>query len=248
MEEEFEALYHQYEKTHFWFKARRRYIVDYLKAKLTDKKDAMILDIGCSSGILLCELAGCGFDINNLYGVDISSKAIENCKENGIRNAFVMDAQQIDLKQAFDVIISSDCLEHLENDEIALKNWHKLLKDDGTLLVFVPAFMFLWSSHDIVNMHFRRYNRKELKAKMEKNGYEIKKSSYWNFFGFFPHSLLLLLSRLFQKKKSQGQNNLQKMSIFNKVLFLLLNFENKLLSYINFPVGISVFCIVKKNN
>ena len=249
MEKEYEKLYHQYERTHFWFKARRKYILNYLKKKYINKNEPLILDIGCSSGILLHELAECGFDKNNLYGVDISSTAVENCIENGLRNVYVMDAQQIELPQQFDVIISSDCLEHLENDEMAIQNWYQLLKNDGILIVFVPAFMFLWSNHDVVNRHFRRYTKKELKEKLTKPGFEIQKASYWNFFLFFPLALFSFVSKLVRRKGSNGnQNNLQKMNFFNTGLFLLLNFENCLLKFMKFPVGISVFGVVKKSN
>src|SRR5690606_25684581 len=99
-----------------------------------------ILDIGCSSGILLRELKAQGFHVNKLYGIDISEEAIKNCRAGGIPNAFVMDAQAIDLQDKFDVIIASDCLEHLADDRKAINNWNWLLKPGGQLWVFVPAF------------------------------------------------------------------------------------------------------------
>ena len=115
MEKEFEEKYHQIEKNHFWFKARRKYIIQLLKSQ---PKHINILDIGCSSGLLLKELINIGFEPDNLFGIDISSIAIKNCKKNGLGNTSVMDAQCIELNKTFDVIIASDCLEHIENDEI----------------------------------------------------------------------------------------------------------------------------------
>jgi len=96
-----------------------------------------------------------------------------------------MDASHIDLKRKFDIAIASDCLEHLEKDGAALNNWYELLNPGGYLYVFIPAFMTLWNEHDVVNMHFRRYTRKELKQKLFESGFEIKKSSYWNLFRFY---------------------------------------------------------------
>jgi SAM-dependent methyltransferase len=242
MNEDFEKLYHQLEKKHFWFKARRGYILQELNKV---DRDAKILDIGCSSGILLEELAQMGFQLNNLYGIDISEKAINNCKSAGLENTFVMDAQKVSLNQKFDIIIASDCLEHLANDEEALANWSNLLNTNGIAYIFVPAFMTLWSEHDEANMHFRRYTQRELIDKLKKNGFEIKKSSYWNFSLFMPILLIRFLSRL---KPSKGKNtgNLDSLPLFNSLLFSLLNFENKLLKHLNFHVGVSAFCVATK--
>ncbi len=242
MEKGFEKVYHDVETDHWWFKSRRKYLLDLLR---NAPKDSKILDIGCSSGIFLNDLELIGFDLNSLYGVDISNNAIANCKTNGISNVFVMDAQNIGLDEKFDIIIASDCLEHLEDDKKALKNWISLLKIGGTMYVFVPAFQSLWSYHDIVNMHYRRYTKNELKSKLVAENLEILKSSYWNFFLFIPVYLYRFLSA-FQKNKSGEADINIKNGLVNKALFLLILFENKLLRLVNFPFGISTFCIAKK--
>ena len=244
MKADFEKIYHQLESKHFWFQARRKYILQELKKA---DRGSIILDIGCSSGLLLDELALLGFKKDNLYGIDISKRAIGNCKSLGIENTFLMDAQNITLNQKFDIIIASDCLEHLKDDEKALNNWNSLLRQNGLAYIFVPAFSSLWSKHDEVNMHYRRYTKKELTDKLIRNGFEIKKSSYWNFFLFMP----ILLIRFFSKfNKSLGKNSgdLNKIPLFNIFFFFLLNFENKMLEYISFPVGVSTYCISKKTS
>ena len=89
MEKDFEKKYHDVEINHWWFKSRRKYLLDLLKDV---SKDSKILDIGCSSGIFLKDLESLGFKPENLFGIDISDVAIENCKSNGLQNCFVMDA------------------------------------------------------------------------------------------------------------------------------------------------------------
>lgn len=243
MEEIFEKKYHELEENHFWFKARRKYILQILKSSPRDSK---ILDIGCSSGVLLNDLIEIGFKKENLYGIDISEKAIYNCKQNGIKNSFVMDAQEINLPEKFDIIIASDCLEHIQNDEKAISNWYSILKKNGVALIFVPAFMFLWSNHDEANMHFRRYSKRQLTEVLNKSAFEINKSSYWNFFLFFPIILVRIYTNLSKSKKTNG--NLNTPPAFNNLFFNLLRFENKILNYINFPIGVSTYCIVTKKN
>ena len=79
MKKNYEKKYHEIEAVHFWFRSRRNYILQLLKY---ENRTCKILDIGCSSGLLLNDLANAGFDKNNLYGIDISKKAVENCKKN----------------------------------------------------------------------------------------------------------------------------------------------------------------------
>lgn len=243
MEEAYEKKYHELEKNHFWHKARRKYILQLLQES---SKDASILDIGCSSGILLKELSTIGFNINSLYGIDISPQAIQQSKENGIQHSYLMDAGKIDLKRKFDIIIASDCLEHLQYDRKALRNWYEILNPGGILYVFVPAFMILWNAHDLANMHFRRYTRKALNKKLHASGFEINKSSYWNFFLFPPILMFRLLSKLKAPKNKRATGDLDEIPKFNNLFFNLINFENKLLKYINFPFGVSTYCIAIK--
>jgi len=245
MEENFEKKYHDVETDHWWFKSRRKYLIDLLK-KIP--KDSKILDVGCSSGVFLSDLEKLGFDSNNLYGIDISEKAILNSKKNGLVNTFVMDAQNIILTEKFDIIVASDCLEHLKDDIQAIKNWKNLLKKDGKMYVFVPAFKSLWSYHDEVNMHFRRYTKQELKTKIENEDLEIIKSSYWNFFLFVPVYIFRKISSLFNQKKSSESDITIGNLFINKTLLQLLLFENKLLKSVNFPFGVSAFCIAKRKN
>lgn len=241
MEVDFEKKYHEVETENWWFVSRRRYILDLLK---NAPKDSKILDIGCSSGIFLKDLQYLGFKTEALFGIDISEKAIENCKKNGIQNAFVMDAQNITLSEKFDIIVASDCLEHLADDIKAINNWKYLLEKGGVMYVFVPAFQSLWCEHDEVNMHYRRYTKNQLKTKLSNAKFTILKSSYWNFFLFIPVFIFRRINNFLPKsKKKEGQviNN----KIVNTILLRLILFENRLLKYINFPFGVSAFCIVK---
>lgn len=243
MNKDFEKKYHSLEKDHFWFKARRKYILQLLK---DIPRDAKILDIGCSSGILLMDLKEMGFKSENLFGIDISPEAIQNCHANGITKAKVMDAQEITLTEKFDIIITSDCLEHLQDDQKALSNWNSLLNPNGQAYIFVPAYRFLWSDHDEVNMHFRRYTLKELKQKLKSNGFKIEKASYWNFVLFPPIFAVRFIGRIFKSKNKKTNGDLDKIPPLNENIFQLINLENKLLKYVDFPFGVSVFCVAMK--
>lgn len=245
MEINFEKKYHDVETNHWWFKSRRSYLKDLIK---NAPKNSKILDIGCSSGVFLKDLETLGFNPNNLFGIDISAVAISNSKQIGLKNTFVMDAQEIILNEKFDLIIASDCLEHLQDDEKALKNWNSLLNNNGMMYVFVPAFKSLWSYHDVINQHFRRYTKLELKTKLENQGLQIQKASYWNFFLFIPIYLFRQISSTLKNKNKDTSDIAMSTNFINKLLTNLIEFENKLLRKINFPFGVSTFCIAKKSD
>src|SRR5437868_7827897 len=104
--------------------------------------------------------------------------------------------------------------------------------------------MFLWSEQDVVNFHFRRYTRDALVAKMEKAGFKMKQSGYWNFGVFFPTAIFRLLQRV-KNKISPSKEAKDQLSGFsptaNKILIGWMNFENKIFKAMPFPCGVSVF-------
>lgn len=244
MDKTFEQRYHNLEDSHFWFKSRRNYILQLLKSAPRSSK---ILDIGCSSGNLIQDLKGIGFEAQNLFGIDISEEAISNCKAKGLKNCYHMSGEAIALKGQFDIIIASDCLEHIQNDENALEHWYNLLGQNGKLMVFVPAFNSLWSHHDDLNRHFRRYTKSELLQKLRQHHYTIQNSGYWNFTLCVPVWIARKILTIIRKNRSsKTSSDLYDLGILNTPLLLLLNLENKLLKFLNFPFGISTFAIAQK--
>lgn len=235
METNYEKKYHQLEIDYWWFVARRDIIKGFLKSY---SKGSKILELGCSGGILIKELNEGGF--TNVYGLDISKEAIDKCKEKGIKNVKAADAIKTGFKdKEFDIIIASDVLEHIKDENKAVNEWKRLLKPNGTLIVFVPAFMSLWSKHDEINHHFKRYRNKEFVHVFDKY-FKIIKKGYWNFSLFFPMFLI--------RRFKNGGDDLKETKL-NNVLLLILKIENWLIKKgLRFPVGISTFIIAKNIN
>jgi len=247
MNADFEKLYHELEATHWWFVARRA-LVEGLVGQAAPDRASAILEIGCSGGPLLRQLRGGGYV--NVTGIDISPEAIALCRQRNLGNVRVMDAQQPDFPPAsFEVITASDVLEHLADPPRALAAWRQLLRPGGTVIVFVPAFSFLWSGHDEVNHHFHRYRAGELSSLLRAAGFEIQRQGYWNFCLFPPTALLRLAKRLApgaSKKPPVGDIH-PVPSPLNGLLIFLLRLENRLiLSGLNFPWGVSAMVIARK--
>lgn len=247
MEIDYEKQYHQVERDHWWFRGRRDCI---LKMAANFPENARILDIGCSSGILLNALKEKGFSSDQLYGIDISEKAIENCHQNGLEQTAVMDAHQLDFPDnSFDILIASDCLEHIKNDQQALNDWLRVLKKGGSLIIFVPAFPSLWSQHDEDNLHHRRYRRKELRSKLVSAGFHIAQSGYWNFMLFFPGAMVRMMGKILKNEWSYEKGGLYlPNSLVNNTMLHIVKFENRILHYIPFPFGLSLYSMAKKTS
>lgn len=244
MDKAYENKYHEFESYNWWFLSRRNALLRLLEPY---PKESRILDIGCAGGPLLLDLKNAGF--TDIYGLDFSEDAIQVCKSRGLANVFVMDAHYPKFEENFfDIIIASDSLEHLENDNIAIENWKKILKSKGIMFIFVPAFMSLWSEHDVVNHHYRRYTKKELVQKVKNKKLKVLNSGYWNFAIFFPTFLYRLISRFLTKQK-KAENQLEGFNgFFNKILIYYMKFENMIFSKIPFPIGVSVFLKSQKND
>ena len=147
MDKEYEQDYFKQEKEHWWFRARR----DLIK-RIKISPDAKILEVGCGSGLNLKE-----FSNKEKIGLDISQDAVDKAQEYNI------DAIQGDLnkdlpfeKESFDLILALDVIEHLEDEKEAIKKLSELLKENGKLVINIPAFQFLWSEHDVLNQHKKR--------------------------------------------------------------------------------------------
>jgi len=245
LDKDYEIKYHAEEEKNWWFVSRRDVILRLLR-KID--KSARILDIGCGGGPLLLDLKAAGF--TNVYGLDFSKEAVDKCIERGLTNVFVMDGHSPEFeRESFDVVIASDSLEHLEHEMQALHNWNTILKPDGLLFIFVPAFMYLWSEHDIINHHYRRYTSGNLKRKVESEGFLVTKKSYWNFFMFFPTAIVRLIQRLkrFFVKPKKAKDQLPNINPgLNRVLIKLLKLENKFFVSTGLAVGVSAFVLARK--
>ena len=146
-------------------------------------------------------------------------------------------------KNDFDIIVASDILEHCKDDEKAILEWNRILKPNGHMLLFVPAFNFLWSEHDIKNKHYRRYTYPVLKEILENNGFEIVQFSFWNFFTFFPKYIMAL----FNTSKKNGDDVYILPNRINQILSKIIKLENKIImNGKKIPFGVSIFIFAKK--
>ncbi|MBI4744683.1 MAG: class I SAM-dependent methyltransferase [Actinobacteria bacterium] len=236
--------FYQLEEKHWWFVVRREIILDFIKKIINkkNKKEVRILDIGCGTGLMLEFLEKFG----RITGLDNSAEAVEYSNKRGGNKVIVKgDISEWDSKDKFDLILALDVIEHIDDDEKALKKIYGLMEEDGIFLCTVPAFSFLWSGHDEVNHHKRRYARRELYQKLLSVGFKVEKISYFNTFLFPPVLAVRLIKRLRKSVESESDMKMPLLTI-NKVLLYIFSLERFFLSRLNFPFGVSILAIAKK--
>lgn len=240
--EEYEVMYRQ-EQAYWWFVSRSELLHFYLREMLALPKEPRILDLGCGTGANLEVLSGYGVAM----GLDVSGTALAFCKKRALPRLLQANGESLPVRSdSLDLVSAMDSLEHIQEDNAALKELFRILKPGGKLLVTVPAFGFLWSEHDEALQHLRRYSAAELTDKLELAGFSPGKVTYVLFFLFFP----VLLVRFLQNLTKAGTHPRTSISVLPALVektFMLLNrLEMVLLRWMNLPFGVTIVAVATK--
>jgi SAM-dependent methyltransferase len=168
----------EHDSTHWWYTARRDILHDYLKREGNLPPKARILEIGCGTGHNLVMLAQFG-DVDAIE-IDPAAREIATKRLGKPVSASPLPGLPGVERAAYDLVAVLDVVEHIEDDVAALKAMRDCLKPGGKILIAVPAHQWMWSAHDVVNHHHRRYSKKTLKAAIAAAGLEPKKLGYFN--------------------------------------------------------------------
>jgi SAM-dependent methyltransferase len=242
-------LFSEIQSTHWWFVARRIIIEDLLRRYLPDHPQR-IAEIGCGTGIMLGMLHRFG----EAWGIDNSPEAVRLCKEQGFGHVYHIDDPEW-RKVEFDGMAFFDVIEHVPDDAGFLKSALGHLKPDGWVIITVPAFMFLWSEHDELNRHYRRYTARQLRATITASGMVLARISYFNTWLFPPILLARILVRTKRKLLSaiglDGRGSLRtdferNIAFLNSPLKHIFASERFLLRCDSFPFGTSILALARK--
>ncbi|HET7720343.1 MAG TPA: glycosyltransferase, partial [Acidimicrobiales bacterium] len=168
------------EMGHWWYVAKRRLIAKYWPAL---PSTARCLDVGCGGGAVLLE-AG---KFVHAFGVDLSPQALHHGQGEGLSRLARADASALPFESgSFSIAAALDVLEHHPHPERLLEEVRRVLTPQGTLIITVPAFQTLWSEHDEINQHKRRYRAGQLSRLVEEAGFDLERVSYCNTALFVP--------------------------------------------------------------
>jgi SAM-dependent methyltransferase len=203
MDRDYELQTHQAEDRHWWYRGRRS-VLDGVIAEMRLPARAEILDAGCGSGRNMIDLARHG----TVTGVELSQTSVELARKREAGEVIEGSVLEMPFEAGrFDLAASLDVIEHLEDDLAALRELRRVVKPGGTLLVTVPAYQWLWSGHDVVNHHYRRYTRRTLQRVGEQAGWQQARTTYFNSL-LLPAAILLRVLDRFNRKTTESSLDL----------------------------------------
>ena len=221
------------------------YAKNYYKWLLLEFKEFIgrnIVEVGAGSGTF-SEIIFKEFQLDSFYAIEPSKNMYKLLQErlfvrkfkDRIFNGYLPDLYK-KLVPRPDTFIYINVLEHVEDDDEELGVIYNSLKRNGHLCIFVPALRWLYAPFDKTLGHYRRYHKRELESKLNKNGFKVTKSKYFDSLGIIPWFIVF---KMFQKKVL----SLSDVNLYDKVAIPLLQRVER---YIKPPIGKNLLIVAQK--
>jgi 2-polyprenyl-3-methyl-5-hydroxy-6-metoxy-1,4-benzoquinol methylase len=227
-------------ETTWWYRGRAHTITRVLNHLLPSKNHGQerIIDIGAGVGAMFPTLAPYG----KVTAFEPDPTVRESCITRGYDEVLPtgnLPEVIATHKEQFNLVAVLDVIEHTEDDEAFIAQLNELIAPGGKILITVPAFMFLWSEHDVLNQHYRRYTRAGIVRLLKKQGFTITYASYWNMILFFPAFLVRLVG-------NPGHAGLNLSPWIDRLFFRCIATESLLMPLLTLPFGTSVIVLAEK--
>lgn len=244
MDRDYYQKYYTLERTNWWFKVRSRIIYTRLAEVIKPTSTFKILNIGAATGASSEMLSKFGSVTSSEYDEATCTYAKQVLDIDMIQASIT----ELPFKdESFDLVCAFDVVEHVEDDLKSYEEMRRVCKKGGHIAVTVPAFMSLWSEHDVINHHYRRYVKSGILALTNKTGLKTIYSTYFNSVLFLPVLIIRVLKNLLPKKKElKSDFELSTNTAVNAVLERIFGLEIGLLNVMRFPFGVSYLNISQK--
>jgi SAM-dependent methyltransferase len=238
------------EEAHWWARGRRT-LVEALLARHVEERlpgragSLHLLDVGCGTGYLLEVLRRFG----EVEGLETSPDARAIARKRMGEGLVLHERplpEGLPADARYDVVTAFDVLEHLEDPAPALRAIRSALRPEGFFLCTVPAFPMLWSAHDELHHHFRRYRAPLLREQLEQAGFAVRWMSHFNTWLFPGVAAVRLAQRLLPRRNhSQAASDLGSPppAPLNSALEQLFASERHLLARVTLPFGVSLAAV-----
>ncbi len=175
MDTDYARRYRELYERHWWWRAREDLILETLRSLRREKSWGSILDVGCGDGLFFDKLQ----EFGTIEGIEMDPTGVSpDSRWLGRIHVRSFD-QTFQPGKLYSLVLMLDVLEHFPDPLSCLRRAVDLLEPDGTLLITVPAFRALWTSHDDLNHHYMRYTRGKLNALVRQAGARIAQSRYF---------------------------------------------------------------------
>ncbi|TKW75769.1 MAG: class I SAM-dependent methyltransferase [Staphylococcus hominis] len=229
-----------HDSTHWWYRARRDILHDLLaRAKLP--KGARILEIGCGTGHNLPMLRQ--FGTVEAIEIDPAARAIASERLGRAAGDAPLPALPGVERAAYDLVAVLDVVEHIEDAVAALRAIAETLKPGGRVLATVPAHPWMWSAHDVVNHHHRRYTKASFRTAAEAAGLKVEGMGWFNSL-LFPLAVgARAAGKLMGRDDSDDSPPPKPLNaLFEKVF----GWERHLVGRMPLPPGLSIWAVLGK--
>jgi SAM-dependent methyltransferase len=226
------------DQRHWWYRARREVLAALIARTTELPKRARILDIGCGTGHNLAMLSKFG----RVDALELDEQARSIAEKRLGRKVMKAPLPEITgvPDDTYNLIAALDVIEHIEADKAALASIATRLKRGGKLIITVPAHPWMWSAHDVVNHHKRRYSRRALKELIESSPLRLNKIGYFNSL-LFPVAVAERLSSKLRGK--EGADIKLPPALLNVALEKAFAAERHLIGRLPLPPGLSLFAV-----
>lgn len=232
-----EKQFHGDVTKHWYYQSKAKALNKYIQSIHIDS----VLDIGAGSGFFSKYLLK-NTDIRKATCVDIAYK--ETTTEC-INDKQIEYTKEIVSPNGADLVLLMDVIEHIEDDLSFLKYVTGNVSSGTWFVVTVPAFQFLWSSHDEFLKHHRRYTLKSLRKLVANSGLNVKRINYF-YASIFPLAAMMRLVAKMRENPKLDQSDLREHSVFvNSLLSIICSAETNVMN-INKLAGLTVFCLCRK--
>jgi SAM-dependent methyltransferase len=241
MDPAYAAVHAEEDRAHWWFLGRRAVILAEMARRLPAGR-ARMAELGCGSGGMLEALSRFGTAV----GVEMDAALRARAQGRGldVRAGALPDRIPLDPGR-WDAVCLFDVLEHVDDEAGALAACRRLLVPGGRLFVTVPAYAWLWSRHDELLGHRRRYTARALRQVAERAGFAVERLTYFNTILAPP----IMAVRIVRAALRRPGHDLDRPAPWlNRALAACFSAEARLLRWTSPPFGISILVVARRAN
>jgi SAM-dependent methyltransferase len=229
----------EFDDRHWWYVARREILSDLIAREVRLAKDSRILEVGCGTGHNFPMLGKFGHV--DALEIDDEARALASKRLGRPVGSSPLPELPGIPDDSYDLIALLDVLEHIEQDREALASIRTKLAPGGRILVTVPANRWMWSAHDEIHHHFRRYSRSSLREVAAAAGLKVELLSYFNSLLFPLAAAVRIIGKATGKKESDDS---LPPAPLNSLFSAVFGLERHLIGRIPLPAGVSLVAIL----
>jgi SAM-dependent methyltransferase len=226
------------DQRHWWYRARREVVAALIRRRAMPPEGARVLEVGCGTGHNLAMLGE--FGTVDALEVDDTARALaEKRLGRPVLKAPLPELEGVPAG-AYDLVASLDVVEHIIDDAASVASLAKRLKPGGKLVLTVPAHQWMWSAHDVVNHHQRRYSKAGFRKLIEDSPLKLETIGYFNSL-LFP---VAVAERFASKARGKDEADLGlPPKPINQVLERVFAAERFAIGRMPLPPGLSLFAV-----